>query len=242
MDFKLKEFIDKSNKIVIFSGAGVSAESGVPTFRGEGGLYTGDNEYKMMAAMTRRLWNSSKHVPILEELFAEINNSEPTSAHKFAKELQDAGKLHGLVTQNIDSLYEKAGVSNVIHVHGEGNHYRCDKCKNPVVLDECTISKKGNYLSKCHNWIISPDLILYGDTMKREDIEEFHNLTYESELLIVMGTGLDIYTHNEFISRFPGNKILINKDDVPINLNVMSYGTYVYDWTDKFIGEFKELL
>ena len=133
---KIKEIIKNANSVVFFGGAGVSTESGIPDFRGTGGLYTEENEIDPQEILTPeymmqnhegfyRYYKNSMLYP----------NAEPNDAHKTLAKMEQDGKLTAVITQNIDGLHQKAGSKNVIELHGTSLNNYCIQCGKAYSLD-----------------------------------------------------------------------------------------------------------
>ena len=145
---KLKQFIDESNNIVFFGGAGVSTESGVPDFRSKDGLY---NQHDIRFDKYQPEYLLSHSCLAFEpEVFFEFyrqkmdaRNVKPNAAHYFLAELEKMGKLKAVVTQNIDGLHQKAGSKTVYEIHGSTTRNYCMKCgKNTTKTIFMTVRKR----------------------------------------------------------------------------------------------------
>ena len=126
---KLQEIIDDSKRIVFFGGAGVSTESGIPDFRSADGIY--HQQYKYMPEQVVSHSFFMAHPDVFYEFYKEkmmCLDAEPNAAHRKLAELEDAGKLSAVITQNIDGLHQKAGSKNVLELHGSVHRNYCERC------------------------------------------------------------------------------------------------------------------
>lgn len=236
---ELNKIIEQHNHIAILSGAGVSVESGIPSFRGENGIYYSEYKgFRPQTILSEVFFKKNKKI-FWEYLNEMIRNGEksPNRAHLFAKDLMNKGKLAGVITQNIDGLYQKAGVTNVVEIHGNADYGFCEKCKVRYNLNDLTLNKNGLYLSPCHTRVIKPDVVLYDGTFNTKEVREYFSILSKATLLIVMGTGLDIAWHKDNVIEFNGEIILIN--DVDVLLDSWA-GQREFD--RKFIKKFEDIL
>lgn len=211
---KLKEKIKNSNNIVFFGGAGVSTASGIPDFRSATGLYNEKNNkgyspeymlsHEFFQEHPREFMDYVRNNLIYEE-------AKPNKCHLVLKKLEDMGKLKGIVTQNIDSLHQLAGSKNVIEIHGNLRDYYCTSCGKYLSFQEM---KEREFLIKCPNCggVLRPDVVLYGEALDLENINNAINLIENAEILIVGGSSLMVYPAASFIEYFRGDTlVLINK-------------------------------
>lgn len=235
---RLRFEINQSNKIAILSGAGVSTPSGVRDFRGTNGLYT-ENFFGLSPEkiLSNRFFNTYRDMfyTYFLEYMSIPDDLKPNSIHLYTKQLADEGKLIGVVTQNIDGLYQKAGLSGdcLVEIHGNGTRWVCTKCKKETAFEDARfVEKTGNYLSSCHNFIIRPDIVLYDEQFKLSDVKRMDAMYDEADLLIVMGTRLDIVAHLDRVKSFQGKIILVNMDAVDLGVRI---------WDNIFIGNIESI-
>ncbi|MDO5017887.1 MAG: NAD-dependent protein deacylase [Lagierella massiliensis] len=211
---ELREKIKKSNNIVFFGGAGVSTASGIPDFRSATGLYNQKNNkgYSPEYMLSHEFF--SQHP---DEFMEYVKNNliyeeaKPNKCHLALKKLEDLGKLKGIVTQNIDSLHQMAGSSNVVEIHGNLRDYYCTNCGRYMNLKEV---KEKDFSINCPDCggVIRPDVVLYGESLNLDNIQKAINLIENSEILIVGGSSLTVYPAASFIEYFKGDAlVLINK-------------------------------
>lgn len=218
MSEKLEQFIkwvQESDNIVFFGGAGVSTESGIPDFRSVDGLYNQTYDYPPETILSHTFYMRKP-----EEFFHFYRNkmlfpnAEPSVTHKKLAELESKGKLKGVITQNIDGLHQKAGSSHVIELHGSVLRNYCEKCHRFYGI-EAVLESEGIPLCECGGRI-KPDVVLYEEGLEDDNIKEAVRLIREADVLIVGGTSLGVYPAAGLIDYYRGNRlILVNKSETP---------------------------
>lgn len=214
---KFAELIRKSDNIVFFGGAGVSTESGMKDYRSEDGLYNTVKKYKVSpeTILSHRFFE--KHPDVFYDFYYNYflnTTAEPNRAHIALAELEKAGKLKAVVTQNIDGLHQRAGSKNVIELHGTTLKHYCTVCKavmpNEEVKSLCGQIPK---CEKCHG-IVRPDVVLYEEPLNESVIEAATYAISSADILIIGGTSLAVYPAANYIRYFKGESIvLINRDE-----------------------------
>lgn len=210
----LQELIDESKHIVFFGGAGVSTESGIPDFRSKDGLYHQKYAYNPEVILSHAFFCAKP-----DEFYRFYRDKilfldkEPNKAHQFLANLEKAGKLDAVITQNIDGLHQKAGSKKVIELHGSIHRNRCLHCQEPYsasfVKDSETLVP---HCPLCGG-IIKPDVVLYQESLNWNVVSEAIEKISNADLLIVAGTSLVVYPACEYIDYFKGkHMVLINKD------------------------------
>ena len=220
MDSRVKEILDRSEKVVFFGGAGVSTESNIPDFRSESGLYQAMNEYghspetmlsrSFFDANTETFFDYYKKNLIYQE-------AKPNKAHLALAKLEKQGKLIGVVTQNIDGLHQKAGNEKVYELHGSTLRNNCMECGAfydlDFIMDENNCDHGVPKCLKCGG-VIKPDVVLYEEPLDDSVITGAVNAIASADTLIVGGTSLVVYPAAGLINYFRGdNIILINKSE-----------------------------
>ncbi|MBQ7541313.1 MAG: NAD-dependent protein deacylase [Clostridia bacterium] len=216
----LQTMIDESERIVIFSGAGVSTESGIPDFRGADGLYQKKEKQFDYPPETMLSHTFFKHHP---EIFFDYYrtkmiypDAKPNASHTAAAALERKGKLSAVVTQNIDGLYQQAGVRRVLELHGSTLHNTCTRCGKKSGLD-AILSTDGVPRCVCGG-IIKPDVVLYEESLDADVIEQAVEAIAGADCLIVAGTSLTVYPAAGFVRYFRGGRfVLINRDETPMD-------------------------
>lgn len=219
----LKNWIDECSSIVFFGGAGVSTESGVPDFRSKDGLYN-QHDIRFDKYSPEYLLSHSCLVDRPEVFFEfyrqkmDARSVKPNAAHLFLARLEEAGKLRGVVTQNIDGLHQKAGSKRVYEIHGTTMRNYCMKCGK--VYDENYIYDSGERIPRCScGGTVRCDVTLYEESLPEDAVRGAVNAISSADMMIIGGTSLTVYPAASFIHYFHGKYIVvINRD--PLNLDI----------------------
>lgn len=213
---KLQEIIDKNDNIVFFGGAGVSTESGIPDFRSVDGLYHQQWDYPPETILSHTFFMRKP-----EEFYrfygAKMlcDTAQPNMAHKKLAELEQAGKLRAVITQNIDNLHQMAGSENVLELHGSVHRNYCMKCHT---FYDFTYMKNAKGVPRCEKCggMIKPDVVLYEEGLDQSTIQKSVRAIAEANVLIIGGTSLAVYPAASLIDYFQGEHlIVINRDPTP---------------------------
>ena len=207
----LQKIIDESKNIVFFGGAGVSTESGIPDFRSEDGLYHEKYSYPPERIISHSFFLTNPEV--FYRFYKEkmlCLDAEPNAAHRKLAELEQAGKLNAVVTQNIDGLHEKAGSKRVYELHGSIHRNYCLRC-HKFYPAEFIKEAEGIPYCSCGG-VIKPDVVLYEESLDGKTIEDAVTAIAHADTLIIGGTSLVVYPAAGFIDYFRGKHlVLINK-------------------------------
>ena len=209
---ELQKIINESNKIVFFSGAGISTLSGIKDFRSKDGLY--NMKYKWppeMILSSAFFYENTKEFYKFYRDKLNCLNVEPNIIHKFFYELEKKNKLLGIVTQNIDGLHTKAGNKKVYELHGTIYKNHCIRCKK-FYDAEYVFNSKDIPLCSCGG-LIKPDVVLYGESLPEYDYNESCYIISLADTLIVAGSSLTVYPASGMIRLFKGkNLVILNRD------------------------------
>lgn len=212
----LQEIIDQSNRIVFFGGAGVSTESGIPDFRSVDGLYHQKYDYPPEEILSHTFFE--KHTVYFYKFYRDkmlCLNAEPNAAHRKLAQLEKAGKLLAVVTQNIDGLHQKAGSKNVFELHGTTLQNHCTSCGKFFTAEYIKDSADIARCDSCGG-VIKPDVVLYEESLDTDTINGAVAAISSADCLIVAGTSLVVYPAAGFIRYFKGKHfVLINKTPTP---------------------------
>lgn len=209
-----QEIIDDSKRIVFFGGAGVSTESGIPDFRSADGLYSQKYHYPPEQIVSHSFYmrNTDEFYRFYKDRMI-FPDAKPNAAHLKLAQLEKAGKLSAVITQNIDGLHQMAGSRNVIELHGSVHRNYCTKCKKFYTLSAVTESD-GIPLCSCGGKI-KPDVVLYEEQLKDEDIENAVLEISKADTLIIGGTSLVVYPAAGLVRYFGGKHlVVINKSEI----------------------------
>lgn len=211
----LKTWIEASDNIVFFGGAGVSTESGIPDFRSTDGLYHQKFEYPPETILSHAFFY--QHTEYFYRFYREKMlplEAEPNAAHRALAALERAGKLRAIVTQNIDGLHQKAGSKNVYELHGSIWRNYCTKCGKSYSAE--FIRDSGGVPHCACGGLIKPDVVLYEEGLDEKTIKGAVRAIAEADVLIVGGTSLTVYPAAGLIRYYGGNRlVLINRDETP---------------------------
>lgn len=214
---QLQTWIDQSHNIVFFGGAGVSTESGMKDFRSQDGLYKETYQYPPEMILSHQFFSvKTKEFYQFYRKKMDATPYEPNVTHRKLAELEQAGKLKKIITQNIDGLHQKAGSKNVIELHGSIYRNYCMKCHQ--FHDEKSIFASQETIPRCSQCggIIKPDVVLYGESLDDQALSEAINAIRNCDLFIVGGTSLTVYPARNLIDFYEGDRlVLINKDTTP---------------------------
>lgn len=214
---QLQRVIDNSKRIVFFGGAGVSTESGIPDFRSVDGLYNQKYDYppEQILSHTFFMHNTEEFYRFYRDKMLCLDK-KPNKAHLKLSELEKAGKLTAVVTQNIDGLHQAAGSKKVYELHGSVLRNYCMKCGK---FHSAEYIKNSNGVPKCEcGGVIKPDVVLYEEGLDDSTVTGALSAIQSADTLIIAGTSLTVYPAAGFISYFKGNNIvLINRDETPFD-------------------------
>ena len=212
---KLKEWVDASDNIVFFGGAGVSTESGIPDFRSVDGLYNQQYKYPPETILSHTFFMAEP-----EEFFRFYRakmlalDAQPNAAHRKLAEWERMGKCRAVVTQNIDGLHQKAGSKEVLELHGSVLRNYCMCCHKPYDVRDIAA---GTGVPKCScGGTIKPDVVLYEESLDSYTINKSVEYIRNADILIIGGTSLAVYPAAGLINYYRGSKlVLVNKSATP---------------------------
>ncbi len=208
---KLQEIIDNSERLVFFTGAGISTESNIPDFRSTDGLYNQAYQFPPEIILSATFFKNNP-----EEFYRFYRDKMlypdalPNRAHQFISEIEKSGREVTVITQNIDDLHQKAGSSHVITLHGSVYKNHCIRCKKSFEINAILSSRS---IPRCScGGIIKPDVVLYEENLNDQDIRDAINAISNADTMIICGTSLTVYPAAGMIQYFKGkNLIIINK-------------------------------
>lgn len=208
---QLQKMIDESNSIVFFGGAGVSTESGIPDFRSVDGLYHQKYDYPPETILSHTFYRqkTSEFYRFYRDKMLCLS-SKPNAAHLKLAELEKAGKLKAVVTQNIDGLHQAAGSKTVYELHGSVLRNYCESCGKfydaQYILDSEDVPR-----CECGGFI-KPDVVLYEEGLDNTVMTNAIRAIASADMLIIGGTSLVVYPAAGLIDYYKGNKlVVINK-------------------------------
>lgn len=230
------KMVDESDNIVFFGGAGVSTESGIPDFRSVDGLYNQKYDYPPETILSH-----SFYVKKTEEFYRFYRDkmlcldAQPNTTHRKLAELELAGKVRAVITQNIDGLHQAAGSKRVLELHGSVHRNYCQTCgkefdaryildstdKVPL-CDHCcppsTDTDKDVWSGGRRAGLIKPDVVLYEEGLDSRTMQDAVYYISHADVLIIGGTSLAVYPAAGLIDYYRGDKlVLINKSTTPMD-------------------------
>lgn len=211
---QLQKMVDESSRIVFFGGAGVSTESGIPDFRSADGIYHQDYKYSPEEVVSHSFF--MRHTEAFYEFYKDkmmLLDAKPNAAHKKLAELEAAGKLTAVVTQNIDGLHQAAGSRNVYELHGSIMRNYCMDCHS---FYDAAYVKNADGVPVCKKCggVVKPDVVLYEEGLDAATIQGAVSAISNADMLIIGGTSLVVYPAAGFIDYFKGKYLaVINKSE-----------------------------
>lgn len=214
----LKKWVDESENIVFFGGAGVSTESGIPDFRSVDGLYNQQYDYPPETILSHTFYRRKT-----EEFYRFYRakmlalDAKPNAAHKKLAKWEQEGKLKAVVTQNIDGLHQAAGNKAVYELHGSVHRNYCQSCG---AFYDARYIQESTGVPKCEKCggQIKPDVVLYEEGLDTATMQGAVRAISHADMLIIGGTSLTVYPAAGLIDYYNGNKlVLINKSITPMD-------------------------
>ena len=242
-----RDIINESSNIVIFTGAGISTESGIPDFRSPGGLWTkfkpiNFSEFISSEEVRIESWNRKFNID------SEISEAKPNKGHKAISMLVSDGKAKAVITQNIDNLHQDSGVpaNKVIELHGNTTYAKCLSCEERyeinIIKEEFLKTNIPPSCNKCGG-IIKTATISFGQSMPEQEMIEAQNVTLACDLFIAIGSSLQVYPAAGFpvLAKRNGSKLVIlNREgteldgyaDLVINYEIGEFMNKVFNISD----------
>ena len=208
---QLRQWVNESDNIVFFGGAGVSTESGIPDFRSVDGLYNQQYDYPPETILSHTFYRRNT-----EEFYRFYRNkmlcldAKPHAAHLKLAQWEQEGKLKAVVTQNIDGLHQAAGSKKVYELHGSVLRNFCESCHKFYDVNYIADSEG---VPRC-GWggSIKPDVVLYEEGLDQDTLTGAIRAISQADVLIVGGTSLAVYPAAGLLDYYNGNKlVLVNK-------------------------------
>lgn len=213
---ELSAAIDAAKSVVFFGGAGVSTASGIPDFRSEDGLYHQHFKYPPEEMLSHHFCVS--HTEEFYDFYRTrmiALDAKPNQAHYKLAELERAGKLTAVITQNIDGLHQMAGSKNVLELHGSVHRNICQRCGS-VQSAEWIMGTTG--VPRCPECggPIKPDVVLYEESLDEHVLMASVEAIAAADLLIIGGTSLVVYPAAGLVNYFKGSRlVIVNKQPTP---------------------------
>lgn len=204
---ELVTLLQDSNYTIVFTGAGMSTESGLPDFRSKDrGLWEKFNPDEL-ANVQALLHNTNEFTKFYQYRLSEITKYRPHAGHHILAEWESTGKIKGIITQNVDGFHSDAGNSNMMELHGSFRTFHCHRCKKK---HERTAYLSGKSICECGG-TIRPGIVLFGENLPQETFMQAEHEASQSDLFIVLGSSLSVSPANMFplIAKENGAKLVI---------------------------------
>lgn len=232
----LQEIVDRGRRIVFFGGAGVSTESGIPDFRSQDGLYRQKYKYPPEVILSRTFFEL--HPAEFFDFYRAkmlCLDAKPNAAHRKLAEMEREGKLHGLVTQNIDGLHRAAGSRELFELHGCVHRNYCMACGR---LYDAQFILHSTGIPRCAcGGVVKPDVVLYEEPLDEATARGAMRVISEADVLIVAGTSLNVYPAAGYLSYFRGRDlVVINRDATPADADA---ALVIREPVGKVLGEIR---
>ncbi len=231
---QLQQWIKDSGNVVFFGGAGVSTESGIPDFRSVDGLYSQkyDQPPESILSHTYFVGHTGDFYRFYRDKMLCLD-AKPNAAHQKLAQLERAGRLKAVVTQNIDGLHQMAGSQVVYELHGSVHRNYCTKCRAFYGADFIQTGE-GVPLCPVCGGLVKPDVVLYEEGLDQDTVEGAVRAIAQADVLIIGGTSLVVYPAAGLINYYRGNKlVLINRDPTPYD---MEADLVIHDSIGKVLG------
>jgi NAD-dependent deacetylase len=218
---KLKKIVSTSDQIVAFTGAGFSAESGISTFRGAGGLWS-KYDPSIYADVNRFRDDPSYYWSFFrDERYPVIKKAKPNDGHFALVELEKRGKLYRVITQNIDGLHQVAGSSDVIELHGNTRKVNCLNCEKTYTMDEAYKILQKELPPRCScGGVLKPGTILFGEPLPQVALDMAMLASKNCDMFLVLGSSLVVYpaaSMPKIAKRNGATLVIINIDPTPLD-------------------------
>ena len=216
------DLLRRSRLSIALTGAGISAESGIPTFRGEGGLWTKYDPVKVSSIETF-LANPRNYWEVAKERGAVALAAKPNPGHEALAEMERAGRIEAVVTQNTDGLHQAAGSRRVIELHGSGRTVECLDCgrREPRADVQARLDREmPPRCTNCGRTRLKPTVVFFGEAMPVGAVQESFELARACDAILVVGSSLVVYPAAEIpieAVRGGAGMILVNAEPTPFD-------------------------
>ena len=215
---ELSRLLREAKHAVVLTGAGISTLSGIPDFRGVGGLYTRkDIDANKLFDLHYFYSDQSYYYEHARDFLYNLDEKEPNIVHEGLARLEEKGLIHAVITQNIDLLHQKAGSKKVLELHGSPLIHRCLSCGKTWDFPSIASTVRQGGLPKCDRCggIVKPDIVFFGEGLPEKTLEEAEREARQADLMLVLGTSLTVYPAAavpEITLRCGGRLAIVNRD------------------------------
>ena len=227
--------IQEAHSISVLTGAGISTNAGIPDFRGPRGLYvTRRYDPEKVFDLNYFLHDPKPFFDFARDFIGLEEKINPTPAHRFLAELESQGKLKGVITQNIDSLHQRAGSKNVLEMHGSFLKSFCWDCAEEFSFEQLRSKILSEDVPRCScRGVVKPDVVFFGENVKY--LDEAYKLAEQADLFLVIGTSCVVYPAASIPDVVSGKIIVVNLQAV--DLRSRNVVLSVQEEIDSFLGE-----
>lgn len=215
---QVAEWMRTSTQTVVFTGAGMSTESGLPDFRSAGGLWKQSRRMEELASVEALAHAFADFVEFYRWRIQMLAGVQPHAGHRWLARWQSEGKVQALITQNVDGLHDEAGSPDVIELHGSLRVVRCSACGSEV-SSERFLSDEGEHCSACQGKM-RPGVVLFGEALPEKALERARHASENAELFLVLGSSLQVSPANWFprLAKANGARLVImNREPTPLD-------------------------
>lgn len=218
----LEAMLDSASHVVAFTGAGISAESGIPTYRGANGLWKTYDPDKVADADNFSR-NPAYYWEFLREVrYPALSKARPNEGHRALAELERRGRLRALITQNVDGLHQDAGSRNVLELHGNTRRILCLGCDRRFALEGLERLLEGEMPPSCPDCggLLRPDVVLFGEALPEEILQEAVQQSRTCDFFIALGSSLVVQPAASLpaLAKQSGARlVIVNKEDTPLD-------------------------
>ncbi len=237
-DFHAREcahLIQQSKSIVALTGAGISTSAGIPDFRGPQGLYvTRKYDAETIFDINYFLTDPKPFFDFARDFVGLERQVEPTLTHHFFSHLEAQGKIEGIITQNIDSLHQRAGSLNVLEMHGSFSESYCLECEKAFSYEDIKLKLFEEEIPRCPcRGVIKPDVVFFGENVRF--LDEAYNLAEKADLFFVIGTSCIVYPAAMVPRLVTGKIVVVNLQ--PVAIPAANVAISIEGDIDEFFGE-----
>lgn len=221
----LKEWLYEAKSAVVFTGAGMSTESGLPDFRSQSGLWQGKDP--MQLASTQAMRNHREaFIDFYRKRIEGLLACEPHAGHECLAALEQAGKVRGIITQNVDGFHQRAGSKKVAQLHGTLETVHCTRCEQ--VYPSARYLQQDGTICSCGGFL-RPSVVLFGEALPSIALEQAQEWSDQADLFVVLGSSLTVSPANWFPQRAKergARLVIVNQEPTPLD-----------GWADLVISE-----
>lgn len=214
----LASWLEQSNYTTLFSGAGMSTESGLPDFRSSGGLWTNNRRFEDLASVDALRSDYPAFIEFYRWRISELAKYEPHEGHRIIAEWQRQGRIQALITQNVDGFHTRAGSPEAFELHGTLGKVRCQRCGAEAPA-ETFLTDAGLQCAACGGKM-RPGVVLFGEALPERALEGAAQASQRSDLFIVLGSSLMVSPANflpQMAKQAGARLVIVNREPTPLD-------------------------